>query len=444
MKYWKFRDYEGYISVEFTDSCNLKCIMCEAGTDSYRQKRRHGYMDVRLFRKICDDIKYSAFKARTLVPFWLGEPLSHPKFSEMVEYLTKDSVAEGWNKGFESFEIHTNGTLLSPEISDRLLSLNVNRRILRIVLSLDAIHESTYGRIRKGGDLRKTMENIKYFIGKRKGLGISYPLIVLQFIVMKENASEADEFIDYWKSCLAENEVEVVSDEKDYSGQRDSILIRRLDTSFGHQQAATELHRAVVSRLSLGSPGTRKPDADALYVNPIHFLRSKKDTEVIEINPYLWVGGRWDKDGPYVWAGDEKYRDGLCSVIGVDCGSLTYKFDSETITPSRILVYTKIASHSKAEEMIDDNASEVTLVINGIEIETKLVYFYPNRDTRITKWMVENEETVRNIALKKSDNTLKLEIKDTARCKNGLMVYYRTLTDEYSYQEMPIIVALEK
>jgi len=209
MKSFVLDNKEGYITLEFTNHCNLDCVMCETGKLPVK-KRSH--LDFSAFKSIIDQLANSQFKAGTLVPFWLGEPTLNPKFYEMVDYICKKlpDIA---------LEIHTNGTFLS----NKLLQF---KGIRRIVLSLDASTKTTYDKVRRNGDFDRVIGNIKEFIKARKWKN---PLLVFQFIAMEGNSFEKQSFIEFWQKNA--NNPKVIFNEKDYPENGDCIFIRKLDTS---------------------------------------------------------------------------------------------------------------------------------------------------------------------------------------------------------------------
>jgi sulfatase maturation enzyme AslB (radical SAM superfamily) len=221
--------------VEWTDRCNLSCIMC-------RQKQamlppKGGFIDPELWKSILSDIRASNLSVKALSPFWYGEPFLHPKALEMLKYafrlnynqeydrrleqlerlgnkkLLKDFLCTHpfSNQVFDYMELHTNGELLNEKTIKYLFSKEGARSLGYLVFSLDALHDSTYSRIRRGGNFQKTVENLKLCLSLKSKLAKTppnqlkntvWPVIVLQFIVMRENAGEAEAFIDYWKGYM--------------------------------------------------------------------------------------------------------------------------------------------------------------------------------------------------------------------------------------------------
>ncbi|MCK9224759.1 MAG: radical SAM protein [Candidatus Muirbacterium halophilum] len=187
---------EQYILVELTDYCNYNCIMCchdrKEGPHSFKQ----GFMTENLFKKIIDELP-PIKKPVGLKLFWLGEPFLNPLFSDMLKKCI--DILRKKNSGYY-IDIHTNAFLMTEEIS--ILLIENSDIIPRITLSLDAYNNSTYKKIRRGGDLDKVVKNIDYFLNKREKSDKKNPGLIFQFIVMNENHKETKEFVDFWENRL--------------------------------------------------------------------------------------------------------------------------------------------------------------------------------------------------------------------------------------------------
>jgi len=132
------------------------------------------------YAKIVDEI---AEKSRD-TQLWLaimGDPL-------LLETDLFKYIAYAKRKGIKEVILNTNGTLLSPQVYRELAAAKVDK----IIIGLDAVTGGTYSRIRVGGNYEKVKRNV---LGILK---LSGPGVVLQFIVMNENAAELEPFKDFW------------------------------------------------------------------------------------------------------------------------------------------------------------------------------------------------------------------------------------------------------
>lgn len=136
--------------------CNFKCNYCLHSLDGQKLMEKNfkkQYMDIRTFQKAVDDAGMFPSQVKALIFAGHGEPLLHKEIADMVAY------AKGTKK-FERIEIVTNGSLLAPELSDRLIEAGLDR--LRI--SLQGVSEKEYQNVSEVNiDFEKFVENIRYF-----------------------------------------------------------------------------------------------------------------------------------------------------------------------------------------------------------------------------------------------------------------------------------------
>jgi radical SAM protein with 4Fe4S-binding SPASM domain len=136
-------------------ACNFKCSYC---IFSIPLNRRHFIsdnvvMDFNLFKKCIDDIALFPNRIKVLRFVGIGEPLLHKEISGMVRYAIEKGVAN-------TVEILTNGSLLSPKLSDSLISAGLSR----LVVSLQGTGEATYKEICGANiDFEQFVANLKYF-----------------------------------------------------------------------------------------------------------------------------------------------------------------------------------------------------------------------------------------------------------------------------------------
>jgi radical SAM protein with 4Fe4S-binding SPASM domain len=168
------------IQFEVTNSCNLKCKMCPVNNG---MKRKKGFMDFNLFKKIIDEnprVEFGLF-------FNWGEPLLHPRIFEMLDYAK--------NKKIKTF-ITTNLTLLDTEEKmEKFLECNLER----ITISLDGLKES-YTKIR-GYDYNIVEKRLKQLIELRNKLNLKTK-IDINMVIMSETEKYVPEFFKKWKNIV--------------------------------------------------------------------------------------------------------------------------------------------------------------------------------------------------------------------------------------------------
>ena len=136
-------------------ACNFTCKYCIFSIP--RNKRSFIsdkiVMDFDLFKKCIDELTMFPSKTKTLRFVGMGEPLLHKKIAEMVKYAVSKNVA---NK----VEILTNGSLLTPKLSDALILAGLSR----LVISIQGTTAKKYQEISKVNiDFEEFVKNIKYF-----------------------------------------------------------------------------------------------------------------------------------------------------------------------------------------------------------------------------------------------------------------------------------------
>ncbi|MDD2714556.1 MAG: SPASM domain-containing protein [Candidatus Wallbacteria bacterium] len=186
-----------------TDRCNLKCIMCHHGTLEYQRQLKSDF-SLDLFRGVLDDMAGNGFSARALYFFWNGEAFLLPDFLPMLQSAYS---LNSRTRLFDVVYLNTNAGLLDPEKSDQLLSLlstDKSNAFCVLNFSIDAVNEQTYNSIRRGGNFRKTVENIKYLVRKGSESGLSSLYFIFQIIVQPGNFSEVGDFAAYWSGFLSE------------------------------------------------------------------------------------------------------------------------------------------------------------------------------------------------------------------------------------------------
>ena len=116
----------------------------------------------------------------------VGEPLIHPNIIEMIEYANKSGIHT---------MMGTNGTLLTKDLSNRLFHSGLDI----IELSIDAATSSTYNRVRGGKNYPQLLKNIRTFAETQLSNKAVKPFTILQFIMTKFNAQEAEQFYNKFK-----------------------------------------------------------------------------------------------------------------------------------------------------------------------------------------------------------------------------------------------------
>ncbi len=140
-------------------ACNFKCNYCIFSID----KEKRGFisdkiiMDFDLYKKCIDDIAEFPNKVKVLRFVGIGEPLLHRNIAEMVSYAVLKDVAN-------TVEVLTNASLLTPELSDSLISAGVER----LVVSIQGTTKEKYQNVSGINiDFERYIENLRYFFNNK-------------------------------------------------------------------------------------------------------------------------------------------------------------------------------------------------------------------------------------------------------------------------------------
>lgn len=175
-------NYPKQIILDIHSYCNAGCVICP-----YRflkDKLPMGTMETGLFRKIIDDFadtsRENNFRGKVLFCN-MGELFIQKTTIERMQYVI--------DRGLE-FNIQTNGSLLSPQLTDQLIANGFEGNIC---ISIHGISPHVYKRI-MGLDIQRTLENVNYLIDR-----FPREKILIQAIPYEWPRGEARKVRSYWK-----------------------------------------------------------------------------------------------------------------------------------------------------------------------------------------------------------------------------------------------------
>lgn len=199
------------VKIENTNACNSNCIMCP----HHKMKRKLGFIDEKLFRKIVDECAELGVEHLSMHNF--GEPTLDKNFAKKVKYAKK--------KGIKRVSTNTNASCLYPKVAKALLEAGIDN----IYISLDALSKNTFKKIRRGLNYDTVMENVHALAEMKKKNPKYKTEIVLDFVEMDENKHETKAFKKYW------------------TGKVDNVCISCLHNWGGQTKKTTGVHETFVS-----------------------------------------------------------------------------------------------------------------------------------------------------------------------------------------------------
>jgi MoaA/NifB/PqqE/SkfB family radical SAM enzyme len=160
-----------YVAWQLTNECNLACLHCieESGPGKAFKDELNFDQVMRVLEQLRDaQVPYLALSG--------GEPLVHPRFFELVEFITSHGI---------NLKIETNGHHVTPEVAKRLKDLEVKA----VQISLDGATPSSFNKMRALGRFEKALEAMRNL--RKAGV----PLEV-NFSPAKFNIHEAGQAVD--------------------------------------------------------------------------------------------------------------------------------------------------------------------------------------------------------------------------------------------------------
>lgn len=163
------------VSVEPTTACNLRCPECPTGMKAL--KRKPGSLEINEFMKLIDKLPDEIFY---LILYFQGEPFLNKHFFRMAEYAKQKKMFVATS---------TNGHYLSNENINLLLRSGLDK----IIISIDGADAETYSAYRWDGNFEQVISGITSLVKRKRETGKFYPLVVVQFIVFRQNQHQLSE-----------------------------------------------------------------------------------------------------------------------------------------------------------------------------------------------------------------------------------------------------------
>jgi radical SAM protein with 4Fe4S-binding SPASM domain len=175
------------VSVEPINQCNLRCPECPIGNGTLSRAKK--MIEWNLYQRIVDELAPSL---SNLILYFQGEPLLHPQISEMIRYAHQKKIHTMTS---------TNGQLITNGMARDLVSSGLDS----IIVSMDGVTQDVYEQYRRGGSLQKVVEAITTLSSSKLALKKRTPHIEAQFIVMRHNEHQIDDFLSMAKAIGADS-----------------------------------------------------------------------------------------------------------------------------------------------------------------------------------------------------------------------------------------------
>ncbi|MDD5564280.1 MAG: radical SAM protein [Thermoanaerobaculaceae bacterium] len=162
------------VFIETTRACNLRCAHCAVSQPNYSG----GTLSWEAFSRVVPFLRVH----RPFVHLnGHGETLLCKRFPDMFEAV----VAAGCLVGFQ-----TNGVLLKPELTRRLLDVAGSGGLRYVCFSLDAAEKDLYERIRRGAEFETVCAHARFLSEEKGRRRLDLPLLKFEFVAMRMNAHQ--------------------------------------------------------------------------------------------------------------------------------------------------------------------------------------------------------------------------------------------------------------
>lgn len=181
--HWQQENFEiTQIAVSISKQCNLSCPMCYVKQGGHKDspKRKQLYLD------IIEKLKNLKFNSLKLTDW--GEPLIY--IDEVLSILKNYKFCKNLN-------IVTNGTLLTKNIIDKILSVMATTTIM---VDCDSLIKTNYEKMRVGADFHNFFKNLINIIKLSKDNNYKNKFFLeLEVVITDKNCNEIAHLIKFFK-----------------------------------------------------------------------------------------------------------------------------------------------------------------------------------------------------------------------------------------------------
>ncbi len=194
--------------IEPTNICNFRCTPCVQGSENTRRDLMPFCdMEMELYeRLIAELVAWDGPKLKLLRLAALGEPLLHPRFCDMVKLAVDSQVAE-------RVDTFSNGSLLTPEIAEKLVDYGLDHIRFSIYAATNPHHREV---TRSPIAVEKIRDNVKYLREYRDSKGKKTPFILVKMFDCYDEENEI--FRRLYEGVADEIGFERVNNATRYSG----------------------------------------------------------------------------------------------------------------------------------------------------------------------------------------------------------------------------------
>jgi radical SAM protein with 4Fe4S-binding SPASM domain len=180
--------FPSVLGIDPTNICNLKCKICPSGL--YQSEL--GLMPMGLFKRIIEEsLLYG--RRWMIILHNFGEPLLHPKLSEMVRMIKERKAAR-------CVQFATNGISADEKVFNDLIDSGLDM----ITFSIDAHTAREYRDLKGSDSLGQVRENVELLMRLKEKRGSLFPRVCAKMVLRKGFEHTAKPFLDEWRKIADE------------------------------------------------------------------------------------------------------------------------------------------------------------------------------------------------------------------------------------------------
>ena len=316
-----------HVTVDVTNRCNMNCLGCRYHSDQVdfpsQIDTSVSEIPFDLIKRLCADLKIMG--TNDIILIGEGEPFLHPHIFDIISEIKQ--------AGFY-LTIVTNGTLLDPDIIEKLIETHADQ----VIVSLWASSPEQYCRCYPGTNpenFDKTVEGLKSFARIKAESKSKWPLVIIHHVINRHNYRTIPEMVElaHETGCDKLNFVPFIA----WKGQLRREFVPGDEKAFlndslhlaGERLNELNIRHNVGDALLRFQVGEKVWEHLPCYIAWFH-ARIKLDGTVLPCSPCnLRMGNVNEKNFPEIWNNEQfrKFRrntltrEGL-SKMGeyVDCG----------------------------------------------------------------------------------------------------------------------------
>ncbi len=179
-------DFPIHLDIEATNKCNLRCSFCDKLP--YLKPDDFGMLEFDLFTRIIDEGADNGLCGLKLS--YRGEPLLHPRLTEMVAYAKQRGILDVY--------FNTNAMLLNQAKVQALMDAGLDR----ISVSIEGTDPVAFERARVGAKFDVIKRNLENLLNVRAQFGSNSPRVRVQTVALP--GIDLTEYASYWSAFADE------------------------------------------------------------------------------------------------------------------------------------------------------------------------------------------------------------------------------------------------